>query len=147
MSIKSEREKKAELQEEIADLKQELADIRMEVVETRAEQLKTERRQLETERERNNFAPQKSIGVAYVLLIIFGGMGLHRFYLEKIGSGVVQFIMWVAVIVSIYSIIQDASNGVVSPGWSALLSIAGLPLGIWVLVDLFLIPGMARSRR
>ena len=146
MSIKSEREKKAELQEEIADLKQELADIRMEVVETRAEQLKTERRQLETEREQT-LAPQKSIGVAYVLLIIFGGMGLHRFYLERIGSGVVQFIMWVAVIVSIYSIVQDASNGQVSPGWSALLSIAGLPLGIWVLVDLFLIPGMARSRR
>ena len=140
MSIKSEREKKAELQEEIADLKQELADLRMEVVETRAEQLKTERRQLQTEREQT-LAPQKNIGIAYVLLIVFGGMGLHRFYLERIGSGIVQFILWLAVIVSLLN-----SDSLVLGGFQVLL-IAGVPLGIWVLVDLFLIPGMARGRR
>ena len=140
MSIKSEREKKAELQEEIADLKQELADLRMEMVETRAEQLKTERRQLQTEREQT-LAPQKSIGIAYVLLIVFGGMGLHRFYLERIGSGIVQFILWLAVIVSLLN-----SDSLVLGGFRVLL-IAGVPLGIWVLVDLFLIPGMARGRR
>ena len=138
MSIKSEREKKAELQEEIADLKQELADLRMEVVETRAEQLKTERRQLQTEREQT-LAPQKNIGIAYVLLIVFGGMGLHRFYLERIGSGIVQFILWLAVIASIIYMEQLENSQV--------LLIAGVPLGIWVLVDLFLIPGMARGRR
>ena len=141
MSIKSEREKKAELQEEIADLKQELADLRMEVVETRAEQLKTERRQLQTEREQT-LAPQKSIGIAYVLLIVFGGMGLHRFYLERIGSGIVQFILWLAVIVSLLN-----SDSLIPCGDSRVLLIAGVPLGIWVLVDLFLIPGMARGRR
>ena len=141
MSIKSEREKKAELQEEIADLKQELADLRMEVVETRAEQLKTERRQLQTEREQT-LAPQKSIGIAYVLLIVFGGMGLHRFYLERIGSGIVQFILWLAVIVSLLN-----SDSLIPGGDSRVILIAGVPLGIWVLVDLFLIPGMARGRR
>ena len=112
----------------------------MEMVETRAEQLKTERRQLQTEREQT-LAPQKSIGIAYVLLIVFGGMGLHRFYLERIGSGIVQFILWLAVIVSLLN-----SDSLVL-GDFRVLWIAGVPLGIWVLVDLFLIPGMARGRR
>lgn len=30
----------------------------------------------------------KSKGIAYILLVLGGGVGLHKFYLEKIGVGI-----------------------------------------------------------
>lgn len=71
-------------------------------------------------------ANRKSAGVAYLLCLFFGGFGAHRFYLGSKLGGAVQLGLWVA-------------------GWVTLF-LAWIPLGIWVLVDLFLIPGMARDR-
>ena len=71
-------------------------------------------------------ANRKSTGVAYLLVIFLGGLGAHRFYLGHPGTAAVQLVLWVL-------------------GWPT----AGLfwvPLGIWILIDLFLIPGMARAR-
>lgn len=70
----------------------------------------------------------KSPLVAYLLLLFVGGFGAHRFYLGATKSAVVMLVLWVL-------------------GWITLPIMVGLlPLGIvgvWVLVDLFLIPGMA----
>jgi len=72
---------------------------------------------------------KKSTGIAYVLWFFTGGLGGHRFYLGRIGSAVAQLALTIL-------------------GWTLLLA-AGfgllllIPLGIWLLVDLFLIPGMA----
>ena len=71
-------------------------------------------------------ANRKSTGVAYLLCIFFGSFGVHRFYLGHTGTGAVQLILWVA-------------------GWVTLF-LAWIPLGIWIFVDLFLIPGMARDQ-
>lgn len=72
----------------------------------------------------------KSIAVAYILWFFFGQLGVHRFYLGRIKTGVVQLIL-----------------GVI--GWFLLPVGVGLflliPLWIWMIVDLFLIPGMARN--
>ncbi len=71
----------------------------------------------------------RNILVAYLLWFFLGQLGVHRFYLGRIGSGIAQLLL-----------------GVVG---YVLLAVLGLglifliPLWIWLLVDLFLIPGMA----
>nr|WP_247714360.1 TM2 domain-containing protein [Qipengyuania aerophila] len=70
-------------------------------------------------------ANRKSTGVAYLLCIFLGGFGAHRFYLGRTGTGAVQLVLWLL-------------------GWATLF-IAWIPLGIWIIVDLFLIPGLARN--
>jgi TM2 domain-containing membrane protein YozV len=57
---------------------------------------------------------KKSGGVAWLLWVFTGGIGGHRFYLGKIGTGVAM-----------------------------LFTLGGL--GIWTLVDLFLVSGMIRE--
>ncbi|MCS0495864.1 TM2 domain-containing protein [Ancylobacter mangrovi] len=71
-------------------------------------------------------ANKKSLGVAYVLWFFLGGVGGHRFYSGRTGSAVAQLLLTVAGV-----ILAAAGVGLV------LLAI----VGIWVLVDAFLIPG------
>ena len=71
-------------------------------------------------------ANKKSAGVAYLLCIFLGGFGAHRFYLGYSGTGAVQLVLWLL-------------------GWVTVF-IAWIPLGIWIIIDLFLIPGMAREK-
>lgn len=72
----------------------------------------------------------KSPVVAYLLLIFLGGFGAHRFYLGKTGTAITMLIMFVL-------------------GWLTLVLGVGLLLliavGIWSLVDIFLIPGMVQQ--
>lgn len=72
----------------------------------------------------------KSPVVAYLLLVFLGGLGAHRFYLGKSGSAAAMLILFIL-------------------GWVTLVIAVGLVLliavGIWGLVDLFLIPGMIQK--
>jgi len=75
-------------------------------------------------------AEKKSAGVAYLLWFFLGGFGGHRFYLGQTGSAVALLILsilsWLTILVGV--------------------GIAGLiVVGIWVLVDAFLIPGLVRE--
>ncbi|MDP9729384.1 TM2 domain-containing protein (plasmid) [Alicyclobacillus sp. TC] len=71
----------------------------------------------------------KNMVLAYVLWFFLGSLGIHRFYLGRIGTGIVQLIL-----------------GVI--GWATAVFVVGWfflgVLYLWLLVDLFLIPGMAR---
>jgi TM2 domain-containing membrane protein YozV len=75
-------------------------------------------------------ANKKSTGVAYLLWLFFGMLGVHRFYLGSSGSGAAILILTLV---------------------SILLSFVGIGLVlifipmIWVFIDLFLIPGIARE--
>lgn len=75
-------------------------------------------------------ANKKSVGVAYILWFFVGSLGGHRFYLKRTGSAAAMLIIFI---------------------FSFLLSFVGVGLfgfaviGIWALVDAFLIPGMARA--
>ncbi|WP_156459502.1 NINE protein [Brevundimonas sp. Root1279] len=75
-------------------------------------------------------ANKKSTGVAFLLWFFTGGLGGHRFYLGKTGSAVGQLVLSVL-------------------GWVTIWFVVGLlfliPLGIWLLIDLFLISGMVES--
>lgn len=70
-------------------------------------------------------ANKKSAGVAYLLCLFLGGFGAHRFYLGRTASAVGQLLLGVF-------------------GWITLF-LTWIPLGIWLLIDLFLIPGIVRK--
>jgi len=75
-------------------------------------------------------AQKKSVGVAYLLWAFLGGVGAHRFYLGQTATGAVMLgLMLVGIITAILIV-----------GFLLLI-----PLWIWVIVDAFLIPGMARD--
>ena len=70
---------------------------------------------------------KKQLWVAYILWFFLGGVGAHRFYLERNGSAVVMLVL------TIIGILLS----VVGIGFIVLL----VPL-IWELIDAVLIPGM-----
>jgi len=76
-------------------------------------------------------ANKRSVGVAYLLWFFLGGLGGHRFYVGKTGSAVAILVL---------------------TGLGILLSFVGVGVfllavvGIWVLVDAFLIPGWIRAK-
>jgi TM2 domain-containing membrane protein YozV len=75
-------------------------------------------------------ANRKSTGVAYLLLIFLGGFGAHRFYLGRTGTAVAQLALNIA-------------------GWVFMVVGVGLLflaiLGVWLVVDLFLVPSIIRQ--
>ena len=74
--------------------------------------------------------PQKDTAVAYVLAIFLGGLGVHHFYLGQTGQAVAMLCLWLF-------------------GW--ITSFIGIgvvilfAVGVWLIVDLFLIPGYVRA--
>lgn len=74
---------------------------------------------------------EKSVVVAYLLWLFLGGLGGHRFYVGRPGSAIVLIILNVL-------------------GWATLVVGIGLAFfaiaGIWLFIDLFLIPGMVHER-
>ena len=73
---------------------------------------------------------KKSTGVAYLLLIFLGTLGIHRFYLGQKGSAIAQLVLTIL-------------------GYLTVIILVGFVLlaivGIWVLVDLFRTAGMVRE--
>ncbi|MCJ9427845.1 TM2 domain-containing protein [Kordiimonas marina] len=72
-------------------------------------------------------ARRKSVGIAYLLWFFLGSLGIHRFYAGQTGTGVAMLVLFV-----LSTILLVVGVGLV-----------GLfVLGIWLFVDIFLIPGM-----
>jgi len=74
----------------------------------------------------------KSIAVAYVLWFFTGSLGGHRYYLGRTGSAVAMTILFVLGLLTI------------AFGVGAVFLAA---VGVWALVDAFLIPGMVQELR
>ena len=76
-------------------------------------------------------ANKKSMLVAYLLAIFVGTLGIHRFYLGEKNTAIAQLVLTIV-------------------GWLTVWIVIGaLPLiavSIWVLVDLFLIPGLVAKQ-
>lgn len=75
-------------------------------------------------------AKKKSAGVAYLLWFLLGGIGGHRFYVGRTGTGIaylaLQIIGWVTL----------------AAGIGAFLLMA---LALWWIIDAFLLAGMVRQ--
>ena len=75
-------------------------------------------------------ANKKSGVVAYLLWFFLGGFGAHRFYLGSKGPAIAQLV------ITLVSLVLTL----------VFIGIVGLVVvGIWVLVDAFLIPGMLQD--
>jgi TM2 domain-containing membrane protein YozV len=75
-------------------------------------------------------AQKKSMGVAYLLWFFLGGVGAHRFYVGETGTATAMLIIFI--LSFILSVVGVGLLGFVA-------------LGIWCIVDAFLIPGYVRS--
>ena len=74
----------------------------------------------------------KSIGVAYLLWFFLGGAGAPRFYLGRSTSAILMLLLLIVGVLTLAIVIGGG-----------LLVI----LGIWALVDAFLIPGMVQQHK
>ncbi|WP_042777789.1 TM2 domain-containing protein [Sinorhizobium fredii] len=74
----------------------------------------------------------KSTAVAYLLWIFLGGLGAHRFYIGRVGSGLAILVLTILGI-----LLAPFHVGTVFL----------VPAVIWALVDAFLIPGMIRQEK
>ena len=75
-------------------------------------------------------AKKKSTGITYLLWLLLGGIGAHRFYMGRTGTGV------------IYLALQVLGWVTMATGLGIFMFIA---VGIWWLIDAFLIPSMVRQ--
>jgi TM2 domain-containing membrane protein YozV len=75
-------------------------------------------------------AHKKSVGVAYLLWFFLGWLGVHRFYAKRTGSAVAILLLTIL-------------------GWVTVFFGVGLiffvVVGVWLFVDIFLIPGIVAS--
>ncbi|MGD0681586.1 MAG: NINE protein [Terracidiphilus sp.] len=88
---------------------------------------------------------KKSMVKAYVLAVLFGGLGIHRLYLDRPRTG---YLMFGICIVSFF-IRAWGSSGYQQSDGDILCEYIGylmmFALWIWIVVDLFLIPKMLRK--
>jgi TM2 domain-containing membrane protein YozV len=89
---------------------------------------------------------EKSLGLGY-LMLLGGHLGLHRFYLGRRVSGAIQLALFLLCVISyvFFSIAVEFTDGAVLIATGVLALLSFLPLTVWVIVDLFLLPGMVRE--
>ncbi|ROR65259.1 NINE protein [Agrococcus jenensis] len=75
-------------------------------------------------------APAKELAVAYLLLLLLGTVGAHRFYLGRTGTAIAMLALTIV----------GAMTAIVLVGFLPLTAVA-----VWWFVDLFLTPGMVRE--
>ncbi|MFD1887070.1 TM2 domain-containing protein [Paenibacillus wenxiniae] len=93
---------------------------------------------------------EKSLGLAY-LMLIGGHLGVHRFYLKRTATAIVQLVLFLIAALG-YIVMLVTTAGFEETEATAglfvgliLFFVAAAPLFVWVVIDLFLIPGMVRG--
>jgi hypothetical protein len=89
---------------------------------------------------------EKSLGIAY-LMLIGGHWGIHRFYLKRKKTAFGQLGLFLAaglfyILSAVASVLQNDSFVILC---FLLTALAAIALAIWIIVDLFLLPGMVKA--
>lgn len=88
---------------------------------------------------------EKSLAIAY-LMLIGGHLGIHRFYLKRYASGTGQIVLTA---LTVFFYILGLASSVFSEGLSIFLFLlcvlSAFAIFVWIIVDLFLVPGMVRE--
>ena len=82
---------------------------------------------------------EKSIAIAYLLWFLLGGFSAHRFYAGATASACAQLFLNIGGFVMMLS--GAASGAIGSIGFGFLMVGSA---GVWLIVDIFLIPGLCR---
>ncbi|SFS08209.1 TM2 domain-containing protein [Agrococcus baldri] len=82
--------------------------------------------------------PSKQMATAYVLLIALGLLGAHRYYLGRLGSGIVQMMLSFAAAAAV--VVQTGDSA--APLWLLAVPAAA---AIWWISDLFRTAAMVRE--
>ncbi len=84
---------------------------------------------------------RKSTGVTYALWFFMSWLGLHKFYLGRIATGVVYVVApWILILVFVVGFVMAESNPEAGGATAVLSLLALLVYGVWWVVDLFTIP-------
>ncbi|MFB5269588.1 NINE protein [Paenibacillus enshidis] len=89
---------------------------------------------------------EKSLALAY-LMLIGGHLGVHRFYLKRIATALVQLVLFILAFIFYvgFYVAVEFETGPFMMLSGILLVLFGGALTVWVIVDLFLMPRMVRE--
>ena len=82
---------------------------------------------------------------AYMLGIFLGAVGAHRFYLGRRPTGLVMLCIWLAGFLMTVFVALAMPDQARVDFWSTIAGLMMLAMWTWEIVDLFLIPLMARK--
>lgn len=89
---------------------------------------------------------EKSAAIAY-LMLLGGHLGLHRFYLKRKGTAIAQLLLFICA--AFFYVVMLLSSSFGSDGLIIisiiLFALPAITLFIWIIVDLFLLPGMIKE--
>jgi TM2 domain-containing membrane protein YozV len=87
--------------------------------------------------QRPTFVPRKQLLTAYLLLIVLGGFGAHRFYLGRPRSAVAIPVL----VLAGWALASAGSIAFTILGYACIVAV-----WVWFVVDLFLVPSLVRER-
>ncbi|WP_458120435.1 TM2 domain-containing protein [Paenibacillus sp. Z6-24] len=88
---------------------------------------------------------EKSLALSY-LMLIGGHLGVHRFYLRRTVSAIIQLVLFLLAMAAYFGLVFTAEfNNDASGLFLGLTLLTGFPLFVWIVIDLFLIPRMVRD--
>ncbi|WP_018963333.1 TM2 domain-containing protein [Coprothermobacter platensis] len=90
---------------------------------------------------------RKSVGLAYVLCIFLGGLGIHKFYLQETTQGILYLLLGVFGFISMIAgeFSSLVSFGATGNGLFEAGLFCSIALGLLILIDLFTLPGQVRK--
>ncbi len=84
---------------------------------------------------------RKSTGVTYGLWFFLSWLGIHKFYLGKIATGIAYVVApWIFIVFFVLGVVMAESNLEAGGATAGLSLLALLIYGVWWVVDLFTIP-------